>query len=184
MTGPRVDAIGDRYDVVVVGGGPAGLTAGVTAARAGASVALLDARRLGGRSAVDRVGDTDAILFNRGPHAFYQGGAAASVLMSLGIRPTGGTAPVRGSWLYHDDGEFVLMPTGPTALLRTQALSIASKVRAGALLAGIGRIDAAALVRTDRGRVDRRTVRRLGERRRGVGRDRSCRHVRVQTSTP
>ena len=145
MTGPRVDAIGDRYDVVVVGGGPAGLTAGVTAARAGASVAVLDARRLGGRSAVDRVGDADAIVFNRGPHAFYQEGAAASILMSLGIRPTGGTAPVRGSWLYHDDGEFVVMPTGPTALVRTQALSIASKVRAGALLAGIGRIDAAAL---------------------------------------
>ncbi|WP_407572622.1 dihydrolipoyl dehydrogenase family protein [Deinococcus altitudinis] len=38
----------DRFDVIVIGGGPAGITAAVHAGMLGAKVALLDRRRLGG----------------------------------------------------------------------------------------------------------------------------------------
>ena len=39
----------DRYDVVIVGGGPAGLTAGIYAARAGTSTAIIERGMIGGQ---------------------------------------------------------------------------------------------------------------------------------------
>jgi len=74
-------------DVLVVGGGLAGLTAATVAARAGASVQVLEARtELGGRA---RTSDHDGFLFNEGPHALYRAGAAHAVLKRLGVRPDG-----------------------------------------------------------------------------------------------
>lgn len=59
-----------HWDVVVVGGGLAGLAAAATAAGTGASVLVLDAHRLGGRALTDEV---DGYRFNRGAHALYRG---------------------------------------------------------------------------------------------------------------
>jgi thioredoxin reductase (NADPH) len=41
--------MGDRYDVAIIGGGPAGLTAGIYAARAGKSVAIFEREIVGGQ---------------------------------------------------------------------------------------------------------------------------------------
>ncbi|MBK5224682.1 MAG: FAD-dependent oxidoreductase [Acidimicrobiia bacterium] len=80
----------ETTDVVVVGGGLAGLAAAATAARAGRSVVLLDAHQLGGRSRVD---DRNGYLFNGGPHAQYVEGAGTKVLKGLGVT-TNGAPPV------------------------------------------------------------------------------------------
>jgi hypothetical protein len=59
-----------RLDVVVIGGGLAGLTAATHAARGGARVAVLEsANRPGGRARTDV---RDGVSFNQGPHALYE----------------------------------------------------------------------------------------------------------------
>ncbi len=77
----------EPVDVIVVGAGLAGLSAASFAARAGASVAVLDARHeIGGRA---RTATQGGFRFNQGPHALYRGGAGAAALRELGIRPSG-----------------------------------------------------------------------------------------------
>jgi len=45
----EVPEMGNKYDVVIVGGGPAGLTAGIYAARAGKSTAIIERGLIGGQ---------------------------------------------------------------------------------------------------------------------------------------
>ncbi len=62
-----------RVDVAVVGAGLAGLTAAVTAARAGAQVEVFEARDgAGGRARSD---EADGFVVNHGAHALYRAGA-------------------------------------------------------------------------------------------------------------
>ena len=73
----------DRRTVAVVGGGLAGLSAAVAAAKAGAAVTLFDARRdLGGRA---RTHQSDGFARNQGPHALYRVGAARATLRRWGV---------------------------------------------------------------------------------------------------
>jgi len=129
-------------DVVVVGGGLAGLTAAVTAARAGASVTVLDAHPLGGRARTTTV--DPGVVFNSGARAFYQGGPGAAVLAGYGIDPSGGVPPTaRGRALR--DGELHRLPGGPLELLRTRLLAPRSKLAVAAILARLQRLDPTAL---------------------------------------
>lgn len=131
------DVPNERADVVVIGGGLAGLTAAATAAGAGVEVVLLDAHGLGGRARVDRRGD---YLFNRGPRALYISGAGRQVLDGLGVATHQGGAPVlRGAMALHR-GRLALVPQGLTSLLRSSILSTREKVRAAAVLARLPRL--------------------------------------------
>ena len=76
-TGPS-----DAVDVVVVGSGLAGLTAAATAARAGATVTLVEGPAPDGRARTD---ERDGFLLNRGPHAVYDRGPGRAVLDRLGL---------------------------------------------------------------------------------------------------
>jgi phytoene dehydrogenase-like protein len=125
-------------DVVVVGGGLAGLTAAVTAARAGASVTLLDAHPLGGRARTTTV--DPGVVFNGGAHAFYLGGAGAAILADLGIDPSGGI-PDSAHGAALRDGRLHPLPGGPLTLLRTRLLSPRSKLAVARLLARLQRLD-------------------------------------------
>lgn len=85
--------VGDRtvIDVVVLGGGLAGLTAATVAARAGTRVHLLDARsELGGRA---RTAVHHGFSFNEGPHALYKASRGTAILRELGLSPKGGNPP-------------------------------------------------------------------------------------------
>lgn len=131
--------------VVVVGGGLAGLTAGLVAARAGAGVTVIEARSsVGGRARSEERG---GVAVNQGAHALYVDGEAASVLHELGIDTpgwvpdqTGARAVVRGG--------LAALPVGPMALARTSLLDWRAKIATGRLLAQVPRLDAASLTGT------------------------------------
>ena len=132
------DQVGATADVAVVGGGLAGLVGAVTAARAGASVVLVDAGRAGGRARATTV--DPGVVFNAGPRALYLGGAAAAELTELGIGWRGGAPGTRRSRALAG-GEIHTMPGTGGQLARTGLLGLRSKVQIGWLLGTLGRRD-------------------------------------------
>lgn len=126
----------DRSDVVVIGGGLAGLTAAVTAAQGGARVTVLEARSdIGGRA---RTTESKGFLCNEGPHALYKATGGMAVLEKLGVKVDGGDPPTKGHGLL--DGKLGGLPSGAASLLRTPLLGAGAKFEVAKLLSSIGRI--------------------------------------------
>jgi phytoene dehydrogenase-like protein len=125
-------------DVIVVGGGLAGLTAAAVAARAGKKVALFEkARDLGGRGATQNEG---GFLFNIGPHALYRGGAASPILAELGVTYSGKSPSVSGGFAI-DGGRKHALPGGLVSLITTSLFRLPAKLEVAKLLGGLGRFD-------------------------------------------
>jgi len=122
-------------DVVVVGGGLAGLTAAATAARAGGSVVLVEGHPGANRASTERVG---RFLFNKGAHAFYRRGAGRDVLGRLGVAVTGSRPPLRGGMGRRGD-VVDRLPLGPVSLARTSLVSARGLARLGRVFAGMPR---------------------------------------------
>jgi phytoene dehydrogenase-like protein len=120
----------EDWDVIVVGGGLAGLAAGATAAAGGASTLVLEAHGPGGRA---RTVERDGFVFNLGGHALYKGGPGMAVLRSLGIDPQGSPPPLE-RYRALADGELHILPTGPTTMLRTTLLTARGKMQLAKLL--------------------------------------------------
>ncbi|MEW9699572.1 phytoene desaturase family protein [Paenibacillus sp. SI8] len=117
------------YDTAVVGGGLTGLTAAVYLARAGKSVIVFEKEsRLGGLAQTAKM---NGALFNLGPHAMYEGGAALRILSELGCLPNGGYA-FKGSMIGILQGKIVEVPND---------LTPEESREWGALMSGIGQID-------------------------------------------
>jgi phytoene dehydrogenase-like protein len=131
----------DRFDVVVVGAGVAGLVAGVETAKAGVRTLVLDAHAAGGRA---RTADRDGYLFNEGPHALYETGAFMTVLKRWGLEPPG-RQPLAAEAHVLLDGHLHPLPAGPGRLARTPLLSPASRWRFGRFMTRLPRLDAARL---------------------------------------
>ncbi|MGG3308879.1 FAD-dependent oxidoreductase [Paenibacillus lautus] len=75
-----------KYDVAIVGGGVAGLTAAIYAARAGKQTILVEKQeRLGGRAMTHK---KKGAYFNLGGHALYHGDAL-STFRELGLQLRG-----------------------------------------------------------------------------------------------
>ena len=138
-----VATMGGEVDIVVVGAGLAGLTAALTAARAGATVAVFDAGRVGGRARSTTV--EPGVVFNGGPRALYRDGAAARELAALGVRWHGGAPTTRRSRVQIGEGTHQ-MPGTAWQLLRSGALGARGTAQAAWLLGTISRRDPAALV--------------------------------------
>ncbi len=124
-----------HWDVVVVGGGLAGLTAAATAAGTGASVLVLDAHRLGGRAVTDEVG---GYRFNRGAHALYKGGAGRGVLDRLRVAVRGAPPPLAGSRVRRGDRVGAL-GLGAAGIARSRMLTTRDKAKVFRLMAGMSR---------------------------------------------
>ncbi|MDQ2727333.1 MAG: FAD-dependent oxidoreductase [Actinomycetota bacterium] len=118
------------WDVIVIGAGLAGLTAGATAATAGAETVVLEAHQTGGRA---RTVTKEPYIFNMGAHALYVGGPGTKILRSLGVEPDGAPSPFPRYKLVKD-GKLHVMPSGPASLMRTTAMGAASKAQFGKLL--------------------------------------------------
>jgi phytoene dehydrogenase-like protein len=125
------------YDVIVVGGGLAGLAAGATAKAAGASAVVLDAHQTGGRA---RTTERGAFTFNMGAHALYTGGSGMAVLRQLGVQPAGAKPPL-GRYHALRGGELHLLPTGPSTLMRSKLVGGRGKAQFARLFARLPGLD-------------------------------------------
>ncbi len=133
-----------QTDIAIVGGGIAGLVAGLTAAEGGANVTLLEAHHPGGRAAtIDRNG----YRLNVGPHALYLAGELRSFLNARGFDPPGGVPANSGVRLLRDD-ELWPISFNPIDLARTKLLTPRSRVRALSLFARLPRLDTSKFVGT------------------------------------
>ncbi len=129
-----------RCDVVVVGGGIAGLGAATVAARAGTQVVLLDRAPLGGRA---RTAEREGFHLNQGAHALFAGGAFRHLLGSLGIYPTGEPPAAREAHGWRD-GHSHPLPSGLASLTRSRLFGARGKAALARLLGRLDRIDAGA----------------------------------------
>lgn len=123
-------------NVVIVGGGIAGLAASIYLARGGRTVTVFEKRRYLGGRAVTHL--RHGYRFNLGPHAFYRGGEGSRVLAELGIGVRGGVPRISGIALYH--AERHKLPTGIFSLWTTGLLDFSDKVEASKLLWRIRRL--------------------------------------------
>lgn len=79
----RLGGMDTSRKAIVIGGGPAGLTAAARLAEGGVATTLLEAGpHLGGRAASENRQGFD---LNQGPHALYAGGAGMRELSAMGI---------------------------------------------------------------------------------------------------
>jgi phytoene dehydrogenase-like protein len=129
-------------NVVVVGGGLAGLAASIYLARAGRTVTVFEKRRALGGRAITHL--RHGYRFNLGAHAFYRTGAAAAVCKELGVPIRGMVAKPKAIALI--DGQERMLPTTILSLLMTSALSIGGKIQLASVLWKIRRgVDAGSL---------------------------------------
>jgi phytoene dehydrogenase-like protein len=123
----------ERYDIVVVGAGLAGLTAAATAAATGATTLVVDAHQPGGRASTDERG---RFKFNRGAHALYNGGAAEATLARLGVTVAGAAPPAAGARGRIGD-RIDILPADTWTLVRSRLLRARSKPGLARFLAGM-----------------------------------------------
>lgn len=111
-------------DVVVVGGGIAGLVAAAFASKAGAGVRLLEASQAFGGRASTRV--VSGYHFNQGAHALYRDGFFEKALRDLGVDFTG-RVPALADGFFADDNTLHQAPFSAAGLASTTLLSDAEK---------------------------------------------------------
>jgi phytoene dehydrogenase-like protein len=113
-----------KVDVVVVGGGIAGLAASAFASKGGADVLLLEAApEFGGRA---RTRNVAGYHFNQGAHALYCGGFLDTVLHDLGVAVTGNAHDL-ASGFFVSDNTLHQAPFSAAGLAGTNLLSDAEK---------------------------------------------------------
>jgi phytoene dehydrogenase-like protein len=125
----------EGHDVIVVGGGIAGLSAALAATHSGARTLVLDAHGLGGRA---RTTEHDGFLHNTGPHALYRRGHLRALLDRHGIAVSGGRPDDTHLRLLRD-GKLTPLTMGATDIMRTPLLGRRDRVRLLALLASLQR---------------------------------------------
>jgi phytoene dehydrogenase-like protein len=150
-----------QSDVVVVGGGMAGLTTACYLARAGVDVTVFEKASYAGGRAATR--ESDGFLFNRGGHALYTGGAGSRILEELGVSYDYG---IPKDTFVLQGGKLSPFPADPLGLLRTDFLDAGDKLALFRFFVAVSRAKPGALARTSvqewlDGRVRRPQLRRV-----------------------
>src|SRR4051794_37957589 len=132
----------DHYDIIIIGGGIAGLVAAVTAAEAGSSVALFEAHALGGRA---QTVACEGFHYNVGPHALYEAGHLRPWLAARGLDPAGGTPNAKSIRVLHD-GELSPLTFSATGIARAGVLTARGRIRMLTVLGKLPKLDTAPFV--------------------------------------
>ena len=112
-----------KYDIAIVGGGPAGMTAALYAARAGKSVVLFEGEMLGGQILPTRKIDNYPALPDVDGYTFADG--LTRQITSLGVQIVYATV----SKVEKNDGEFSLLTSGEAYAARAVILATGLKHR-------------------------------------------------------
>src|SRR6185369_3764745 len=132
-----------NHDVVVIGGGIAGLATSIFLARNGKQVLLLErSKELGGRAQTEV---HEGFSFNLGPHALYRGGAGLKILRELGIEPVGAVPTTSGQFAVREWRKHTL-PTGFLSLFTTDLFGLAEKLEVARFLSSLAKINTGPLV--------------------------------------
>lgn len=133
-----------RADVIIIGGGLAGLTAATYLGRTGRSVLVLEkSAEPGGRAATET---RNEFHLNLGPHALFCRGRAAEILGELNIPYRGGRPAPSGAFAL-DGGVRHTLPSGFLSLLTTGLVGAPAKLELARWLGGLARLDTRPLLR-------------------------------------
>lgn len=126
-----------KFDVAIVGGGLAGLTASIYLAKAGRKVIVLEkSSHFGGRGMTI---NKNGICMNLGAHALYRGGAAFITFNELGMNLPGGIPSTKAHGIWK--GDIFTIPTDFRSILSTPLLSWSAKVQFSRLMIRLGNLD-------------------------------------------
>ncbi|MCR2821740.1 phytoene desaturase family protein [Lederbergia panacisoli] len=121
-----------KYDVAIVGGGLAGLTAANFLVREGKKVVVLEkSNRLGGRAMTN---EKNGVLMNLGPHGLYISGDAMTILTELGLSIPGGNASKSVQIHGILNKSVQVIPTDFSSIMSSSLLSWKSKFAFGKLM--------------------------------------------------
>jgi glycine/D-amino acid oxidase-like deaminating enzyme len=136
MTDKTATTDTSSFDIVVVGGGIAGLVAALSATERGARVAVIESTSPGGRA---KTTERDGYHYNTGPHALYHAGHLLPFLQARGLEPAG-REPASKTIRIVRDGALHELTFSAIDLARTRLLSPKSRMRVLALLAKLPRM--------------------------------------------
>jgi len=126
----------EKYDVAIVGGGIAGLTAAIYAAKAGKQAVIIEKQnRLGGRAITNKKNGT---YFNLGGHALYHGDALDTFHeLELNLQGNQPSNDAYGIW----KRKLCILPMGIKSLLTTPLLSWKGKKEVAVWFTKIAKLD-------------------------------------------
>jgi phytoene dehydrogenase-like protein len=129
------------WDVVVIGGGVAGLTASIYLAKAGKSVVVVEkGSKLGGRASTEV---KDDCFINLGAHGLYKKGNGIKILRELGIDPRGKGPSLKGTLTQHHKS--YRLPVNLLDILNNKLLTWGAKRELLQLFIGLNKLDSNAI---------------------------------------
>ncbi|WP_059174027.1 NAD(P)/FAD-dependent oxidoreductase [Bacillus sp. FJAT-27445] len=125
-----------KYEVAIVGGGIAGLTSAIYAAKAGKRTIVLEQQKqLGGRAITNK---RQGVYFNLGAHALYKG-EAYEAFREFGLRLEGSTPSIDAYGMWKE--QLLPLPTNASSFFQSPLLSLSGKLELAKWFIKLGKMD-------------------------------------------